>query len=111
MVRPAGGFIMKPSAKQWCVYVLRCSDRSLYCGITNDLPRRIKQHNCGKGARYTRSRGPVKLARCWPVEKKSSALKAELAFKRLNRPAKLALLKARGKPKLFSTPKAAGRES
>jgi putative endonuclease len=111
MARPADGFVMKPPAKQWCVYVLRCSDRSLYCGISNDLQRRIKQHNCGKGARYTRSRGPVKLARSWPVENKSAALKAELAFKKLKRPAKIALLKRRGKPALFATVKAAGRES
>ena len=75
--------------------MLRCADRSLYCGITNDLKRRIRQHNDGTGARYTRSRGPVKLVRSWPAEDKSSALKAELAFKRLKRPAKLALLKTR----------------
>lgn len=81
--------------KQWCVYVLRCSDRSLYCGITNDLVRRIRQHNGGTGARYTRGRGPVKLIRSWPAENKSAALKAELAFKKLKRPAKLALLKVR----------------
>ena len=86
---------MTPPSKRWCVYVLRCSDRSLYCGITNDLKRRIQQHNCGKGARYTRGRGPVKLVRSWPAENKSAALKAELAFKRLRRTAKLALLKAR----------------
>ena len=86
---------MTPPPQQWCVYVLRCSDRSLYCGITNDLARRIKQHNRGAGARYTRSRGPVKLVRSWPAENKSAALKAELAFKKLKRPTKLALLKAR----------------
>lgn len=81
--------------KQWLVYVLRCSDRSLYCGITNDLKRRIKQHNSGTGARFTRGRGPVKLVRSWHTENKSAALKAEIAFKRLTRSAKLALLKAR----------------
>ena len=86
---------MTPTPKQWCVYVLRCADRSLYCGITNDLARRIKQHNRGTGARYTRGRGPVKLARSWPAEHKSAALKAEAAFKKLRRPAKLARLKAR----------------
>jgi putative endonuclease len=94
---------MTPPSKQWCVYVLRCSDRSLYCGITNDLPRRTRQHNCGKGARYTRGRGPVKLVRTWPAENKSSALKAELAFKKLKKPAKLALLKARGRGAPFPT--------
>lgn len=84
-----------PPLKPWCVYVLRCADRSLYCGITNDLKRRIRQHNEGTGARYTRARGPVKLVRSWPAENKSAALKAEFAFKKLKRPAKLALLKAR----------------
>ena len=84
-----------PATQSWCVYVLRCADRSLYCGITNDFKRRLQQHNSGKGARYTRGRGPVKLVRQWPAESKSAALKAELAFKKLKRPAKLALLKAR----------------
>jgi predicted GIY-YIG superfamily endonuclease len=41
-------------------------DGTLYCGITNDLTRRISQHNAGKGARYTRGRGPVKVLRTWP---------------------------------------------
>lgn len=79
--------------KSWCVYILRCSDRSLYCGITNDLPRRLLQHNRGTGARYTRGRGPVKVLHTWTVAGKSSALKAEIAFKRLTRSAKLAFIK------------------
>lgn len=45
----------------WHLYVLRCADGSLYCGITNDLPRRLAQHERGTGARYTRGRGPLKL--------------------------------------------------
>ena len=81
-------------AKKWCLYVLRCADGTLYCGITNDLARRISQHNAGKGARYTRGRGPVKVLRSWPQKGKSAALKAEFAFKRLSRPAKEALLAA-----------------
>jgi putative endonuclease len=80
------------AAKKWCLYVLRCKDGTLYCGITNDLKRRIAQHNAGKGARYTRGRGPVKLLRSWPQKDQSAALKAEFAFKRLNRPAKRAFL-------------------
>lgn len=82
------------AAKKWCLYVLRCKDGTLYCGITNDLARRIAQHDAGKGARYTRGRGPVKVLRCWPQKGKSAALKAEHAFKRLSRPAKEALLAA-----------------
>lgn len=86
---------MKPSAKPWCVYVLRCADRTLYCGVTNDLPRRLRQHTNGTGARYTRGRGPLKLMCSWPEPDKSSALKAEIAFKKLTRRAKLAVIKAR----------------
>ena len=82
-------------AGQWCLYVLRCTDATLYCGITNHLERRIKQHNRGDGARYTRGRGPVKLIRSWPFENRSLASKAEHAFKKLKRSAKDAQLKSR----------------
>uniref|UniRef100_UPI0037846045 GIY-YIG nuclease family protein n=1 Tax=Prosthecobacter sp. TaxID=1965333 RepID=UPI0037846045 len=84
----------KPVPKRWRLYVLLCKDGTLYCGITNDLPRRIAQHNAGKGARYTRGRGPVKVLRTWPQRNKSAALKAEFAFKRLSRRAKDAFLAA-----------------
>ena len=89
----------KPAAKaaltkKWRLYVLRCQDGTLYCGITNDLKRRISQHNLGKGARYTRGRGPVELVRSWPQKNQSTALKAEFAFKRLTRRAKDAILAA-----------------
>lgn len=79
-------------AKKWHLYVLLCNDGTLYCGITNDLERRITQHSAGKGARYTRGRGPLKLLRSWPQKSKSAALKAEIAFKRLTRPEKDARL-------------------
>jgi len=81
-------------AKKWHLYVLLCKDGTLYCGITNDLERRIAQHNTGKGARYTRGRGPLTLRRSWPQQSKSAALKAEFAFKRLSRAAKEARLAA-----------------
>lgn len=81
-------------AKTWCLYVLRCADGTFYCGITTDLTKRIAQHDQGKGARYTRGRGPVRLLRSWPQASKSAALKAEIAFKRLSRPAKEALVAA-----------------
>lgn len=77
-----------PAAKTWHLYVLRCRDGSLYCGITNDLTRRVAQHNAGKAARYTRGRGPVVVVRSWKHESKSAALKAEFAFKKLSRAAK-----------------------
>jgi putative endonuclease len=80
----------KPSAppKVWHLYVLRCGDGTLYCGITNDLERRLAQHVAGKAARYTRGRGPVVLVRAWPQEGKSASLRAEYAFKRLRRAVK-----------------------
>ncbi|WP_395739798.1 GIY-YIG nuclease family protein [Prosthecobacter sp.] len=78
----------KPAKKKWVLYVLRCKDGTLYCGITNDLERRIAQHNAGKGARYTRGRGPVSLVKSWPQKNQSAALRAEISFKKLSRPAK-----------------------
>ncbi|MBU8881431.1 GIY-YIG nuclease family protein [Bacillus sp. FJAT-29790] len=62
-------------------YVLHCKDGSLYAGYTNDLNRRIKLHNDGKGAKYTRGRGPVELVFSRPYVNKSDALKAEYEFK------------------------------
>lgn len=72
----------------WVLYVLRCRDDSLYCGITNDLNRRLEQHQKGTAARYTRGRGPVSLVAQWPQGGRAAALRAELAFKRLSRTAK-----------------------
>lgn len=69
----------------WCVYLLRCSNSSLYCGITNDLDRRINAHNLGKGAKYTRAFRPVTLAMAVTAKTKSQALKAESAIKRLSK--------------------------
>jgi putative endonuclease len=69
----------------WYVYLLRCSDGSLYCGITNDVKRRLKAHQSGKGAKYTRSRLPVKLAYTEPVGNKSKALKREYEIKKLSK--------------------------
>ena len=75
----------RPSPSRWLVYLLRCSDGSLYTGITNDLPKRLKAHAAGKASRYTSSRLPVKLAYSEPQKSKSAALKRELAIKRLRR--------------------------
>lgn len=73
------------------VYLLRCRDDSLYCGWTDDLQRRVATHNAGKGARYTRSRKPVRLVWSEEVSDRSAALKRELAIKRLTRTEKFAL--------------------
>jgi putative endonuclease len=72
-------------SSRWLVYLLCCRDGSLYCGITNDLPKRLKAHAAGKASRYTRSRLPVKLAYCETQRSKSEALKREAAIKKLNR--------------------------
>jgi putative endonuclease len=66
-------------------YVLTCKDGSLYGGYTNNLERRIKLHNDGKGAKYTRGRGPVELTYYRSYETKGEALSAEYNFKRLTR--------------------------
>lgn len=70
-------------------YVLTCADGSLYGGYTNNLDRRIKLHNEGKGAKYTRGRGPVKLTYYKSYDNKSEAMSAEYHFKRLPRKQKL----------------------
>jgi putative endonuclease len=67
------------------VYILRCSDGSLYTGITNDLPKRLKAHVAGKASKYTRSRLPIKLAYSEPHRSKSAALKREADITRLRR--------------------------
>ncbi len=63
--------------KKFFVYLLRCSDGSLYCGWTNDLKRRLAAHNAGKGAKYTKSRRPVKLVYFEECENKIAAMKRE----------------------------------
>lgn len=75
----------EPPPKVWHLYVLRCRDGSLYCGITNDLSRRLDMHREGKGAKYTRGRGPLWLLGAWPQADVSAALKAERVFKALAR--------------------------
>ena len=79
-------------AEPWFVYILRCADGSLYTGITNDLPRRLKQHNDGTGARYTRTRRPVTLAYREECRDRSAALVRECAVKAYPRPRKQALI-------------------
>jgi putative endonuclease len=79
--------------KPWFVYMLECSDGTIYTGITNDIAARIKKHNSGKGARYTRTRGPVILKAYWAFELKSEAAKAEYAFKQLSRAEKIKLIR------------------
>lgn len=75
----------KDADSLWYLYVLQCGDNTLYTGITNDLGRRIKQHNNGTASRYTRSRLPVTLTYQERCSGRSSALKKEYAMKQLSR--------------------------
>lgn len=80
------------------VYILRCGDGSLYTGITTDVPRRLRQHNSGKGAKYTRSHLPVSLGYQEGPMEKSEALRRELEIKRMPREKKLALIECGKSP-------------
>ncbi len=79
---------------QWFLYILRCGDGTLYTGITDDVPGRLEAHRTGKGAKYTRGRGPLELCYQEACGSKSQALKREIAVKRLKKEAKLALCRA-----------------
>lgn len=74
------------------VYMLRCKDGSLYTGWTNDLEHRLSMHNSGRGAKYTRGRGPLELVYSEELPDKEAALRRECAIKKLRREQKLALL-------------------
>lgn len=92
----------KPSApgrRDWCVYLLACSDGTLYCGVTNDLPRRLDMHNgrLAGGAKYTRGRRPVTLAACAQGLTQGEALRLEAQVKKTPRAGKEALLLSAGK--------------
>ena len=75
----------------WSVYLLRCGDGSLYCGIALDVQARLAQHQAGQGAKYTRGRGPLELAYAEACGGRGEALRRERAVKRLSRAAKLRL--------------------
>jgi len=76
----------------WHVYLLECGDGTLYCGVTNDLARRLAAHEAGKGARYTRGRGPLRLVWSEACGSRGAALRRELEVKSLPRSRKLALV-------------------
>lgn len=85
------------------MYLLRCRDRSLYCGITNNLPKRLQVHAAGKASRYTRSRLPVKVVYVEPQAGRSPALKREAAIKRLRRSEKDRLIAGSRRAVLVAT--------
>lgn len=76
----------------WVCYLLRCADDTLYCGISNDINKRLGVHNAGTGAKYTRARGPVVLVYVEACPDRSVASKRERAIKKLTRSEKLALI-------------------
>ena len=76
---------------EWYVYILRCGDESLYTGITDDVEKRLAAHRAGKGAKYTRGRGPLELVYTECLPDKSAALRREIAIKKLTRQQKLVL--------------------
>jgi len=80
------------------VYLLRCSDDSLYTGWTVDLERRLARHRSGKASRYTASRLPVELALSIPMSDRTSARREEARIKRLSRSQKLALIGTQASP-------------
>jgi len=71
--------------KDWYVYIVRCSDTSLYVGIACDVEERVLKHNAGKGAKYTRSRCPVEIVRIERQPSESHARKREMELKRLSK--------------------------
>ena len=84
-------------SKDWYLYVVECADGSLYTGITTDVNRRLLEHNYGmKGAKYTRSRRPVRLKFHKTFSSRSEASRAEAAFKRLRRSEKLLVINESG---------------
>jgi len=86
---------MSEGSDIWYVYMVRCSDGTLYTGITNNLEKRIEAHNSGKdGARYTRSRRPVKMVYSEQVDSKSAASRLEYQIKRLSLSKKKRLVKS-----------------
>ena len=86
---------MRTQTRKWCVYMVSCSDNSLYTGITTDIERRMQQHNSDKGgARYTRSRRPVTLTYLEYTDSRSKAAKREYHIKQLSVEQKRSLIVA-----------------
>ena len=75
----------------WYVYILRCGDGTLYTGVTDDVQHRLAAHRAGKGAKYTRGRGPLELAYTEEQPDRSAALRREIQVKKLTRRQKLEL--------------------
>ena len=92
---------IRPIVDKWgqhmnYTYIIKCADSTLYTGWTNDLDKRIKAHNSGKGAKYTKTRRPVKLVYYEEHETKNEAMSREYAIKQLTRREKELLIQANG---------------
>ncbi len=87
---------------KWFVYVARCADDTLYVGITRDVAARFAAHDAGRGAKYTRGRGPLVLLTKRRCRSKGEALRLELSLKRLDRAQKLALASSPAKLRAFA---------
>ncbi len=85
--------------KPWYLYLVRCSDGTLYTGISNDVERRLAAHGSGRGARYLRGRAPLLLARKVRIGSRNDALKVERRVKRMRRERKEKLVQGRIKLK------------
>ena len=83
---------MKIMEATWYLYILRCKDGTLYTGITTDVSRRLEEHRSGRGAKYTRGRGPLELVYEESCGSHSDALKRELEIKSISRREKEALI-------------------
>ncbi len=81
-----------PNGQSWLVYILECNDGSFYTGITNQLERRLRQHNSGRASRCTRSRLPVKVIYQESCANRSQALSREMTIKSLTRVGKQKLI-------------------
>ena len=85
------------SRPSWVVYLLKCSDGTLYTGATSDLTRRLEEHQTGIGAKYTRGRRPVQVVHVEPQRDMSSAYRREYEIKQLSREEKLGLLRGKNR--------------
>lgn len=86
--------MVKTGIDNWTVYLLRCSNGSLYCGVTTNLQKRIQQHNCGKGAKYTKAFGPVSLVVFKSGFNKKDAYRMERYVKQLPKVKKILFMEA-----------------
>jgi len=76
----------------WLVYILQCSDNTMYCGVTNNLEKRLEAHKSGKGSKYVRAHLPFRLAAKSPMMSKSEAMKLEYSVKRAPKKDKIAMV-------------------